>query len=89
VNEEKIQFKISDCPKLKEDIEKMQNSYQQEINKLHQELDQYKNNWERLKTYLNIGIGMNFNMNNDQLSEQKVNDYTNILNRMEELEEDK
>lgn len=52
-----------------------------------QELDQYKNNWEELKTYLNMVIGMNFNMNNDQLSEQKVDDYTNILNKMKELEE--
>lgn len=51
-------------------------------------LDQYKNNWEELKTYLNMVVGMNFNMNNDKLSEQKVDDYTNILNKMKELEED-
>lgn len=56
---------------------------------LQQELDQYKNNWEELKTYLNMVIGMNFNMNNDKLSEQTVDDYTNILNKMKELEEDK
>ena len=53
---------------------------------LQQELDQYKNNWEELKTYLNMVIGMNFNMNNDKLSEQTVDDYTDILNKMEELE---
>lgn len=78
MNKEKIQFSIKDCPKLKEDIEKMQNSYQQEINKLQQELDQYKNNWEELKKYVDGTI-------TDTILVARKD----VLNKMKELEEDK
>ena len=61
------------------------------LQQLQQELDQYKNNWEELKTYLKMAIGMilnmSFNINNDQLSQQTVDDYIKILNKMKELEE--
>ncbi len=80
MNEEKIQFKISDCPKLKEDIEKMQNSYQQEINKLQQELDKYKNNWEELKKWLDEII------NDDRLSSANASTLMYVLDKMKELE---
>lgn len=51
----------------------------QNLDNLHQELDQYKNNWEELKKWLNYEW---YEMSND------IN-CGDILNKMKELEEDK
>lgn len=42
-----------------------------------------------IETYCNIAIGMNFNMNNSELQNQIVEDYTDMLDKLKELKEGK
>lgn len=56
-----------------------------EIFDLHQELDQYKNNWEELKIYIEES---KINISLRPYSKYAITIET-ILNKMKELEEDK
>lgn len=51
------------------------------IKNLQQELDQYKNNWEELKKWLDEII------NDDRLSSPNASTLMYVLNKMKELEE--
>ena len=54
------------------------------IDRQQQELDQYKNNWEELKTYLEQATG-----NLKIIEHDDYICYENVLNKMKELEEEK
>lgn len=62
----------------------------QNLDDLHQELDQYKNNWEELKKHIekfpNISYASSEKVDDERLS-GKLIPTTNILNKMKELEE--
>lgn len=69
-----------------------------ELSKKQQELDQYKNNWEELKEYLNNGINYWEEQEKEWIEQGfmkfggEANTkiiYQGILNKMKELEEDK
>lgn len=60
-----------------------------EIFDLHQELDQYKNNWEELKKWLNENIGI-CSTNQLYANDYSIlikNKYQSVLNKMKEIEE--
>lgn len=63
-----------------------------EIEDLQQELDQYKNNWEELKKYIenfpDISYASSEKVAGERLS-GKLMPTTKVLNKMKELEEDK
>lgn len=53
--------------------------------KLKQENEKLNKIIDGLENYLKVGIAMNFNMNNDKFSEQTVDNYNDILNKLTEL----
>ena len=55
------------------------------IKTLQQELDQYKNNWEELKKWIELKKEQ-YATNIEWLSVERM---SNVLNKMKELEEDK
>ena len=50
-----------------------------------QEIERLNNIIDGIETYCNIAIGMNFNMNNNELQNQIVEDYTKMLDKLKEL----
>ncbi len=67
----------------------------EESDKLQQELDQYKNNWEELKATIKAEKDGEYCGNNDYICgkndgrKEIIEIVENVLNKMKELEEDK
>lgn len=43
---------------------------------------------DELENYLKVGIAMNFNMNNNKFSDQTIDNYNDILNKLTELKKE-
>lgn len=55
---------------------------------LKQENEKLNKIIDELENYLKVGIAMNFNINNDKFSEQTVDNYNDILNKLTELKKE-
>ena len=58
-------------------------------NLLIKEIERLNNIIDGIETYCNIAIGMNFNMNNNELQNQIVEDYTKMLDKLNKLKGEK
>ena len=65
------------------------NQGKNEFEQLQQELQRKDNNWNELKTYIQMNINATCNMNNDNYNEGRYKAYCDILDKINELEERK
>lgn len=56
------------------------------ITNLQQELQRKDNNWNELKTYIQMNINATCNMNNDDYNEGRYNTSCDVLDKIKELE---
>ncbi len=83
-----VVYQKQDIVKLLNYITSLQEEYEEadyDRHKLFEENQKLVKVIEELENYLKVGIAMNYNMNNDKLSEQTVDNYTDILNKLTEL----
>jgi hypothetical protein len=59
-----------------------------ELLKTEEENEKLNKIIDELENYLKVGIAMNFNMNNNKFSEQTIDNYNNILNKLIELKKE-